>query len=47
MEYGIEDLGNFTIVFKFRPIALKEEIVEKILKIQYDAQETIMKKKKF
>src|SRR5579859_1353401 len=25
-NYGIADLGNYTVVFKFRPIALKEEI---------------------
>src|SRR5579859_2389009 len=34
-NYGIADLGNYTVVFKFRPIALKEEIVCKIPQIQY------------
>jgi hypothetical protein len=44
MNYGIEDLENFTVVLKFRPISLKEEIVEQIPKIQYN-QETHIKRK--
>jgi hypothetical protein len=35
MDYGIADLGNYTVVLKFRPINLKEDIVGAIPKIQY------------
>ena len=45
MNYGIENLGNYTVVLKFRPIALKEEIVQEIPKIQYIAQEKQIQKK--
>jgi DNA polymerase type B, organellar and viral len=44
MNYGIDSLDNFTVVLKFRPIALKEEIVEQISKIQYNIQEKHIKK---
>jgi hypothetical protein len=36
MNYGIDNLGNYSVVFKFRPIALKEEIVQEIPKIQFE-----------
>ena len=44
MDYGISDLGNYTVVLKFRPIGLKEEIVLQIPKIQYDKEIPIRKK---
>jgi hypothetical protein len=44
MNYGIESLDKFTVVLKFRPIALKEEIVGKISQIQYEIKETHIKK---
>jgi hypothetical protein len=43
-NYGIKDLVSYTVVFKFRPIALKEEIVGQIAKIQYDIQEKTYQK---
>jgi len=43
MNYGIE-LDKFIVVFKFRPLALKEEIVQEIPKINYNAQEKHIKK---
>jgi len=45
MNYGIDNLSNFTVVFKFRPISLSEEIVIEIPKIQYNGQEKPIKKK--
>jgi hypothetical protein len=39
MNYGIENLHNFIIVLKFRPISLKEEIMPQISKMQYNVQE--------
>lgn len=44
MDYGIADLGNYTVVLKFRPIELREEIVLQIPKIQYTQEKTISKK---
>jgi hypothetical protein len=44
MNYNIESLGKFTVVFKFRPINLKEDIVQEIPKIQYNIQEKRIKK---
>jgi hypothetical protein len=44
MNYGIDNLGNYTVVFKFRPIALREEIVQAIPKIKYEIQEKHIKK---
>jgi hypothetical protein len=44
MNYGINDLENFTIVFKFRPISLSEGIVEKISEINYTQENYIPKK---
>jgi len=44
MNYGIDSLENFIVVFKFRPISLKEDIVEQIPKIQYNTQEKHIKK---
>ena len=44
MEYGIDNLGNYTVVFKFRPIALKEEIVKAIPKIDFEIRETHIKR---
>jgi hypothetical protein len=44
MDYGLSDLGNYTVVFKFRPIGLKEEIVQAIPKIQYSQEKYIPKK---
>jgi hypothetical protein len=43
-NYGIENLGNYTVVFKFRPISLKAEIVSQIPKIQYEIQEKHIKR---
>lgn len=43
MNYGIK-LDKFIVVFKFRPLALKEEIVQEIPKINYNAQEKHIKK---
>jgi hypothetical protein len=43
-NYGII-LDSYTIVFKFRPIALKEEIVQAISKIQYHTKESTNQKK--
>ena len=40
LNYGIEDLEKYTIVFKFRPITMKDEIVEKASKIQYETIST-------
>jgi len=44
MNYGIDNLGDYTVVFKFRPIALKTEIVQAIPQIQYEIQETHIKR---
>lgn len=44
MNYGIENLEKFTVVLKFRPISLKEEIVLQIPKIQYTQEKYIPKK---
>jgi hypothetical protein len=44
MNYGIDNLGNYTVVFKFRPISLNPEIVLQIPKIQY-SEETYIKKR--
>lgn len=44
MNYGIDNLGNYTVVFKFRPIALKEEIVKSIPQIQFEIKETHIKR---
>jgi hypothetical protein len=44
MNYGIEDLKKFTVVLKFRPIAMKEEIVLQIPKIQYEIEERHIKR---
>jgi hypothetical protein len=44
MNYGINDLQKFTVVLKFRPIALKEEIVLQIPKIQYEIKEKHIKR---
>jgi DNA polymerase type B, organellar and viral len=44
MNYGMDNLGNYTVVLKFRPITLKEEIVGEIPKIQYNIQEKHIKK---
>jgi DNA polymerase type B, organellar and viral len=44
MDYGITDLENFIVVFKFRPLALREEIVEKISQIKYEIKEKYIKK---
>src|SRR5882757_1124112 len=46
MNYGINDLVNYTVVFKFRPITLNDEIVKEIPKIQYNGQEKSIKTKK-
>jgi hypothetical protein len=43
-SYGINNLEKFSVVFKFRPIALKEEIVGAISKIQYDIKEKTYQK---
>ncbi len=40
MNYGINDLAKFTVVLKFRPLALREDIVEEIPKIKYNIKET-------
>jgi hypothetical protein len=45
MNYGIDSLDKFTVVFKFRPISLKEEIVQEIPKIQYNSQENKIPKR--
>jgi hypothetical protein len=44
MNYGIDSLDKFTVVLKFRPIALKEEIVLQIPKIEFKNQETHLKR---
>ena len=44
ISYGIDNLRNYTVVFKFRPIALKEEIVGAISKIQYNIKEKTYQK---
>jgi hypothetical protein len=43
-NYGLT-LDSNTIVFKFRPITLKEEIVQEISKIQYHIKESTNQKK--
>jgi len=43
MNYGIDNSLNFNVVFKFRPISLKEEVVQPVSKIQYNNQEKIIK----
>jgi hypothetical protein len=44
MNYGISDLGDYTVVFKFRPISLSTEIVPQIGKIQYDQEIPVQRK---
>lgn len=44
MNYGMDNIGNYTVVFKFRPISLKEEIITQIPKIQYNTQENQIQK---
>lgn len=44
VNYGIDNLNNSIIVFKFRPITLKDEIIEKIPLIRYDIKEKTYKK---
>jgi len=44
MNYGIDNSLNFNVVFKFRPISLKEEVVQPVSKIQYNNQEKIIKR---
>jgi hypothetical protein len=44
MNYGIEDLGNFTVVLKFRPITLKNEIVSQIPQINFEFTENNLKR---
>jgi hypothetical protein len=44
MNYGIDNLGDYTVVLKFRPIALKPEITQAIPQIQYEIQEKHIKK---
>jgi hypothetical protein len=43
-NYGIENLENFLVVFKFRPLSLREEIVQEIPKIQYEIKEKYIKR---
>lgn len=44
MSYGIENLNNFTLVLKFRPLALKEDIVQEISKIKFEIKEKNLNK---
>nr|YP_009498202.1 hypothetical protein [Lactarius deliciosus]AWX52988.1 hypothetical protein [Lactarius deliciosus] len=44
MNYGISNLEKFIVIFKFRPISLKDEIVLQIPKIEYSGQEKTIKK---
>jgi len=43
-NYGIADLENYTVVLKFRPISLNTEAVQAIPQINYEIQETHIKK---
>lgn len=44
MNYGINNLGDYIIVFKFRPITLKDEVVQAIPKIKYEIEEKHIKR---
>jgi hypothetical protein len=44
MNYGIANLGEYTVVLKFRPISLKEDVVKAVPKIQFEIQETHIKR---
>lgn len=44
MNYSINELVNYTVVFKFRPLSLNPEIVSQVPKIQYQTQEKYIKK---
>jgi|GEM_PF-5137905 hypothetical protein len=44
MSYGIEELEKYTVVLKFRPISMREEIVSQIPKIAFEIKETNVKR---
>jgi len=44
MSYGIDNLENFTVVFKFRPLTLNPEIVSQIPKMKYEIKEKNIKR---
>src|ERR1700744_518280 len=44
MNYGIDNLGDYTVVFKFRPISLSTETVQQVSKIQYGKEKPIQRK---
>ena len=44
MEYGIEDLVNFTVVFKFRAITLNEKQISQIPQIELESKERHIKR---
>src|ERR1700744_50285 len=43
MNYGIDNLGNYTVVLKFRPIVFKDEVIKSIPKINLNIKEKHIK----
>jgi len=44
MNYGIDNLGNYTVVLKFRPIVFKDEVIKSIPKINFNIKEKHIKR---